>query len=101
MLEKYASVGCIIAFMDTNKELGRLIKEELERLYNVAVSFSKAMWKAKRTGIFFSQRYRRCTAGWTISYGQGTDKETAGAGQCTERFTGTGSDRKLFQTRVY
>ena len=39
MLEKYASEGCRIAFMDTNKELGRLIKEELERLYNVAVFF--------------------------------------------------------------
>ena len=39
MLEKYASVGCIIAFMDTTKELGRLIKEELERLYNVTVFF--------------------------------------------------------------
>ena len=39
MLEKYASVGCIIAFMDTNKELGRSIKEELERLYNVTVFF--------------------------------------------------------------
>ena len=37
MLEKYASVGCIIAFMDTNKELGRSIKEELERLYGIQV----------------------------------------------------------------
>ena len=53
MLEKYASVGCIIAFMDTNKELGRSIKEELERLYNVTVFFSTAMWKARKTGIFF------------------------------------------------
>lgn len=39
MLERYASQGCRIAFMDTDKELGRLIKEELERLYNVAVFF--------------------------------------------------------------
>ncbi|MCM1136855.1 MAG: SDR family NAD(P)-dependent oxidoreductase [Clostridium sp.] len=39
MLEKYASQGCRIAFMDTNKELGRDIKAELERLYNARVFF--------------------------------------------------------------
>lgn len=39
MLEKYASQGCRIAFMDTNKELGRIIKEELEQIYHVAVFF--------------------------------------------------------------
>ena len=39
MLEKYASQGCRIAFMDTNKELGKMIKEELERVYHVAVFF--------------------------------------------------------------
>lgn len=39
MLEKYASQGCSIAFMDKNKELGRLIKEEIERVYHVAVFF--------------------------------------------------------------
>ena len=38
-LEKYASQGCRIAFMDTNKELGRMIKEELENIYNVKVFF--------------------------------------------------------------
>ncbi len=39
ILEKYASQGCRIAFMDTNKELGRMIKEELELLYRVTVFF--------------------------------------------------------------
>lgn len=39
VLQKYASQGCRIAFMDTDKELGRMIKEELERLYHVAVFF--------------------------------------------------------------
>ena len=39
ILEKYASQGCRIAFMDTNKEVGRMIKEELETLYDVAVFF--------------------------------------------------------------
>ena len=39
ILEKYASQGCRIAFMDTNKEDGRMIKEELETLYDVAVFF--------------------------------------------------------------
>lgn len=39
ILEKYASQGCVIAFMGTNKELGMLIKAELERIYEVAVFF--------------------------------------------------------------
>ena len=39
MMEKYASQGCNIAFMDQNKELGRMIQEELERVYQVAVFF--------------------------------------------------------------
>jgi len=39
VLKKYAGQGCRIAFMDTNKELGRMIKEELESLYHVAVFF--------------------------------------------------------------
>ncbi len=39
LLEKYASMGCRIAFMDTDKALGRMIKEELERVYHVAVFF--------------------------------------------------------------
>ena len=73
MLEKYASVGCIIAFMDTNKELGRSIKEELERLYNVTVFFFHGDVESEEDRDIFSQRYRRCTAGWTISYGQVND----------------------------
>lgn len=39
VLERYASQGCRIAFMDTNKELGGMIKEELENIYHVAVFF--------------------------------------------------------------
>ncbi len=39
VLEKYASQGCRIAFMDTNKEVGRMIKEELERIYSASVFF--------------------------------------------------------------
>lgn len=39
ILERYASEGCGIALMDKNKELGTMIKEELERIYNVAVFF--------------------------------------------------------------
>ncbi len=39
MLEKHASQGCKIAFMDSNKELGRMIKEELENIYHVPVFF--------------------------------------------------------------
>lgn len=39
LLEKYASQGCRIAIMGTDKELGRMIKEELERIYQVAVFF--------------------------------------------------------------
>ncbi len=38
-MEKYASQGCIVAFMDTNKELGLSIKEELENIYQVTVFF--------------------------------------------------------------
>lgn len=39
MMEKYASQGCKIAFMNKNKELGRKIKEELESVYQVSVFF--------------------------------------------------------------
>lgn len=39
MMEKHASQGCGIAFMDKNKELGRMIKEELESVYHVSVFF--------------------------------------------------------------
>ena len=39
ILEKYASQGCRIAFMDKNKELGGMIKEQLESIYHVAVFF--------------------------------------------------------------
>lgn len=39
ILEKYANQGCGIAIMDRNKELGRKIKEELERIYHVKVFF--------------------------------------------------------------
>lgn len=39
ILEKHASEGCNIAFMDKNKDLGRMIKEELENLYHVPVFF--------------------------------------------------------------
>lgn len=39
LLEKYAGQGCGIAIMDTNKELGRRIKAELERIYHVKVFF--------------------------------------------------------------
>ncbi len=39
IMEKYASLGCRIAFMDTNKELGRMIKAELENIYQVTVFF--------------------------------------------------------------
>lgn len=39
MLEKHASQGCRIAFMDKNKELGSMIKEELESVYHVPVFF--------------------------------------------------------------
>ncbi|MDE5909505.1 MAG: hypothetical protein K2H52_12295 [Lachnospiraceae bacterium] len=39
LLEKYASEGCFIALINKNKELGRMVKEELERLYDVGVFF--------------------------------------------------------------
>ncbi len=39
VLEKYAGQGCRIAFMDTNKEMGHRIKQELEHLYHVGVFF--------------------------------------------------------------
>ena len=39
ILEKHASQGCNIAFMDTDKDLGKMIKEELERVYHVTVFF--------------------------------------------------------------
>lgn len=39
LLEKYAGQGCGIAFMDKNKELGRKIKAELERIYHIKVFF--------------------------------------------------------------
>ena len=39
MMEKHASQGCRIAFMDKNKELGKMIKEELENIYHVPVFF--------------------------------------------------------------
>ena len=39
ILEKHASQGCNIAFMDKNKDLGRMIKEELENVYHVPVFF--------------------------------------------------------------
>ncbi len=34
-----AKDGCNIAFMDKNKDLGRMIKEELENVYHVPVFF--------------------------------------------------------------
>ena len=39
ILKEHASQGCNIAFMDKNKELGRMIKEELEKVYHVPVFF--------------------------------------------------------------
>lgn len=39
ILEQYARQGCGIAIMDKDKELGMMIKEELERIYHVAVFF--------------------------------------------------------------
>lgn len=39
ILERYASEGCRIALMDKDKELGKMIKDELERIYHVAVFF--------------------------------------------------------------
>ena len=39
MLERYAMQGCAIAFMDKDKELGKRVKEEFERLYHVSVFF--------------------------------------------------------------
>jgi len=55
LLEKYASQGCRIAFMDTNKEAGRAIKEELENLYHVAVFFFHGdMGSEEDRDIFFT-----------------------------------------------
>ncbi len=55
MLEKYASQGCEIAFMDKNKSLGRMIKEELESVYNVSVFFFHGDIKNEEDrDIFFS-----------------------------------------------
>lgn len=55
ILEKYASQGCRIAFMDTNKELGRMIKEELERVYNVTVFFFHGTTESEEDlDIFFT-----------------------------------------------
>ena len=39
LLEKYAREGCFIALIIKNKELGRMGKEELERLYDIGVFF--------------------------------------------------------------
>lgn len=39
MLEKYASQGCRIAFMDVNKEFGMQLKQKLEDTYGVSVFF--------------------------------------------------------------
>ena len=39
LLEKYAGQGCGIAIMDRNKELGKKIKAELERIYHIKVFF--------------------------------------------------------------
>lgn len=55
VLEKYASQGCRIAFMDTNKESGRMIKEKLEGLYHVAVFFFHGdMESEEDRDIFFA-----------------------------------------------
>ncbi len=55
LLEKYASQGCRIAFMDTDKELGHMIKEELESLYNVAVFFFHGDMRSEEDrDIFFT-----------------------------------------------
>lgn len=39
LLVKYALMGCTIAFMEKNERLGRRIKEELERTYQISVFF--------------------------------------------------------------
>ena len=39
ILEKHASQGCNIALMDKDRDLGRMIKEELEKVYHVPVFF--------------------------------------------------------------
>lgn len=39
MLEKYAALGCAIALMDKNKQMGQNIKKELERMHHVSVFF--------------------------------------------------------------
>lgn len=55
MLEKYACQGCTIAFMDTNKELGRMIKEQLENNYQVKVFFFHGdIGSEEDTDIFFT-----------------------------------------------
>ncbi len=55
MLEKYACRGCRIAFMDTNKELGRMIKEQLEAVYQVKVFFFHGdIEREEDSDIFFT-----------------------------------------------
>lgn len=38
-LERYAKEGCTIAFMDTDKVLGKKLKEEFEKEYHVTAFF--------------------------------------------------------------
>lgn len=55
ILERYASQGCRIAFMDKNKELGWMIKEELESIYHVSVFFFHGdVEKEEDRDIFFT-----------------------------------------------
>lgn len=39
LLEKYALLGCNIAIMDRNKEMGQSVKRELEQEHDVLVFF--------------------------------------------------------------
>ena len=39
LLEKYAALGCAIALMDKDKQMGQSVKKELERMHHVSVFF--------------------------------------------------------------
>ena len=39
LLEKYARQGCAIAIMEKNKKMGEMLKEELQKLYDIPVFF--------------------------------------------------------------
>ena len=55
LLEKYARQGCMIALMNKNQELGRMIKEELEESYHVGVFFYHGdVEKEEDKDIFFA-----------------------------------------------